>query len=88
MGVFIAAAGSAAILVGVLLLANKRKERQRVALGKPAKVHDRSMAERYVAGSGEENEADLRASELSDFKVRFTLFSFFDSSLSLSLLHS
>lgn len=49
LGIFVAAAGVTAILVGWLLALNKRKEKVRVANGKPAKLVDRSMDAKYSA---------------------------------------
>lgn len=49
LGIFVAAAGICAGLVVLFMILNKRKERIRVANGKPAKLVDRSMDAKYSA---------------------------------------
>jgi hypothetical protein len=58
MIIFIALIALIAIQVALLFVFNKQRERQRVAAGKPAKIHDTSMDAKYKAyGEDEHNEA-------------------------------
>jgi hypothetical protein len=49
LGIFIALVGLIGIQVIVLWMFNKQRQRQRVAAGKPAHIHDTSMESRYQA---------------------------------------
>ena len=49
MGIFVALVGCIGIQVVLLWLYNKQSERQRVAHGLPAKIHDSSMDSKYQA---------------------------------------
>ena len=49
MGIFVALVGCIGIQVVLLWLYNKQRERQRVAHGEPAKIHDSSMDSKYQA---------------------------------------
>ena len=44
----------AAVQAGILYYLNKRNERRRVAVGKPAKIKDTSMTRRYETYGGED----------------------------------
>jgi hypothetical protein len=48
MAIFAALIGCIGIQVGILFVYNKQRERQRVAKGLPAKIHDTSMDMRRV----------------------------------------
>ncbi|KAJ9113007.1 hypothetical protein QFC22_006103 [Naganishia vaughanmartiniae] len=50
LGIFIAAGGATAFIVASYIFLNRRKEKERVAHGKPAKLDDRSMKQSYEAG--------------------------------------
>lgn len=68
MGIFVALVGCIGIQVVLLWLYNKQRERQRVAHGEPAKIHDSSMDSKYqaadpdlAAGAGaQEDVTDIR----------------------------
>ena len=47
--IFIALVGLIGIQVAILFLFNKQRQRQRVAAGKPAHIHDTSMEDKYQA---------------------------------------
>lgn len=53
LGIFIACIGMVGLQVATLMFLNKRKEKVRVANGKPAKIADRSMDATYTAGKVE-----------------------------------
>lgn len=52
MAIFAALIGCIGIQVVLLFLYNKQRERQRVAAGLPAKIHDTSMDSKYTAAEG------------------------------------
>ena len=91
LGIFVAAAGVTAVLVAWFMLLNKRKEKVRVANGKPAKLVDRSMDAKYSAQvelkEGEEGYGGVRLGDqafldMTDHKndeVRLTIWSRSDS---------
>ncbi|KAJ9099725.1 hypothetical protein QFC20_005603 [Naganishia adeliensis] len=54
LGIFVAAGGAVALIVGCYFIMNKQKEKERVANGKPAKLTDRSMDRTYAAGDATE----------------------------------
>ena len=59
LGIFIALVGLIGIQVVILWLFNKQRQRQRVAAGKPAHIHDTSMESRYQAYGKDESGASV-----------------------------
>lgn len=65
LGVYVAILVAVGLQVVNLLLLNKRQERRRVANGKPAKIHDHSMDERYTDASAD-NEVRMGDNAFAD----------------------
>ncbi|KAK3399565.1 major facilitator superfamily domain-containing protein [Sordaria brevicollis] len=61
LGVYAMMAAVVLLQIGNLVLLNKMQERKRVAVGKPAKLHDASMDRRFNAGAAQEGELGSRA---------------------------
>ena len=59
LGIFIALVGLIGIQVVILWLFNKQRQRQRVAAGKPAHIHDTSMESKYQAYGKDEAGASV-----------------------------
>jgi hypothetical protein len=59
LGIFIALVGLIGIQVVILWLFNKQRQRQRVAAGKPAHIHDTSMEAKYQAYGKDEAGASV-----------------------------
>lgn len=57
MIIFIVLIGLICAQVGVLFIMNKQRERQRVAVGKPAKIRDTSMQKKFENFAQEEGTA-------------------------------
>ncbi|OCF44754.1 hypothetical protein I317_01444 [Kwoniella heveanensis CBS 569] len=68
LGVFSAMMGVNALCFVLLFLLNKQRERQRVAVGKPAKIKDTSMLTTYEAYGREGGLGDNALLDLTDFK--------------------
>jgi uncharacterized PurR-regulated membrane protein YhhQ (DUF165 family) len=59
MLIFVALIVIIVLQVVVLFFLNKQRERQRVAVGKPAKIHDTSMESKFQALGADEGDANL-----------------------------
>lgn len=74
LGLFVAAIGIVGLLVASFIYLNRRKEAERVANGKPAKIHDRSMDNVYRQDDGHADEEagavplGLNSGNISDLK--------------------
>ena len=69
MGIFCALLGVIGIQVFVLIFLNRQRERQRVAAGKPAKLTDTSMSNKYVSfANGDPTLGQNALLDLTDFK--------------------
>jgi hypothetical protein len=68
LGIFVALAAVVIIQIANLILLNKLQERNRVRNGKPAKMFDASMEERYVSVEAEGEGVGEHAFDLTDRK--------------------
>ncbi|WVQ70472.1 uncharacterized protein L199_008699 [Kwoniella botswanensis] len=68
LGVFSAMMGCNAMCFAVLYLLNKQRERQRVGAGKPAKIRDTSMLNKYETYAQGEGLGENALKDLTDFK--------------------
>ncbi|WWC85174.1 uncharacterized protein L201_000031 [Kwoniella dendrophila CBS 6074] len=68
LGVFSAMMGCIILCFIALFLLNTQRERQRIAVGKPAKIRDTSMLNKYEAYSHEEGLGENALKDLTDFK--------------------
>ncbi|WWC93916.1 hypothetical protein V866_000753 [Kwoniella sp. B9012] len=68
LGVFAAMLGLIGLCMGLIFLLNKQRERQRVAVGKPAKIKDTSMLTKYEAYGNEGGVGENALKDMTDFK--------------------
>ncbi|WVQ97274.1 hypothetical protein IAU59_004385 [Kwoniella sp. CBS 9459] len=68
LGVFSAMLGLIFICIGLIFLLNKQRERQRVAVGKPAKIRDTSMTTKYETYGNEGGLGENALLDKTDFK--------------------
>lgn len=59
LAIFIALIAIICIQVVILFIFNKQRERQRVAAGKPAKIHDTSMDSKFQSYGADEGDGHL-----------------------------
>ncbi|OCF57150.1 hypothetical protein L486_04605 [Kwoniella mangroviensis CBS 10435] len=68
LGVFAAMLGLIGLCMGLIFILNKQRERQRVAVGKPAKIKDTSMLTKYEAYGHEGGVGENALKDMTDFR--------------------